>query len=622
MEEAQAALSALSLDSSSSTPQPQPQPTYLPFEVLVCVLSHVDQQTRHTVCALVDTTWAAAAVAASSHIFLSLNSIPAAARHARAANLSAWLANAAGRKRHHHTLRGLVLTGSDMSRPQLQLPATALHTLENLWLTNCRVSLVVRQQPGNIGTNPAAPAAQALTSLQLQGCVLDWGRTLAAPLDEQQPPSPVPSASAAFTALRTLKLQQLLPGELSKHQQELLVHAAPAALKQMTQLTSLVLKQLNQYESALLAGLSAGLGCMQRLEELHVDMMQLTAAALQDLPCRSLTILELAGAKQLVVSSAAIPRLTALSGLQCLSIEGVRRFEPRLLLHMRGLRALRVRSSSSRFLPDGTGGTHDLLAALQGLTQLQRLDLRNVLQHLLPEDSPQAYYSGLTASSVLQDLDFSACRFPPSSAVQVLHGSCSLQELRRLVLYRCEDPSGSVLQLQDLQHLVGCCPALEELSLWVVSSSGNTNSTNSNGGGHGDGASSSSRDPAAAAGQQRGQLAALCKLPRLTNLVVAGPGVSSGEVWALAQLRQLTSLAMYRCSQLTNAALLQLTQLQQLSVLAIDAHSCVGHWTGFEQYVFLQGQERRAAPAAPAPAPAPAAARRRQVSGCCWLSWD
>jgi hypothetical protein len=74
------------------------------------------------------------------------------------------------------------------------------------------------------------------------------------------------------------------------------------------------------------------------------------------------------------------------------------------------LQTFRLRSSSSsRFLPDGTSGTQDLLAALRGLTGLQSLGLRNVLQHLLPEVQGEVY-AGLTASSVLQQLDLSACR--------------------------------------------------------------------------------------------------------------------------------------------------------------------------------------------------------------------
>lgn len=99
-----------------------------------------------------------------------------------------------------------------------------------------------------------------------------------------------------------------------------------------------------------------------------------------------------------------------------------------------------------RFLPDGTLGTQDLLAALRDLTHLQTLGLRNVLQHLLDEQQAQAY-SGLMASSALQQLDLSACRFPPNSGPAVLHGGCSLPHLQRLVLYRCEDPPGSVLQV-------------------------------------------------------------------------------------------------------------------------------------------------------------------------------
>lgn len=137
--------------------------------------------------------------------------------------------------------------------------------------------------------------------------------------------------------------------------------------------------------------------------------MQLTAPALGDLP-PTVTLLELAGAKQLVLSHAALPCLGKLASLQELYIEGVRRFEPWLLSSMPQLRTFRLRSSSSRFLPDGISGTRDLLVALNGLTGLQCLGARNVLQHLLPEEQAQLY-GGLSASSLLEQLDLSACRW-------------------------------------------------------------------------------------------------------------------------------------------------------------------------------------------------------------------
>jgi hypothetical protein len=96
-------------------------------------------------------------------------------------------------------------------------------------------------------------------TLQLQGCVLEWGLGL--------------PAHVCLSNLRQLNLQQLLPGELSKVQQASLQQLVPAAFQQMDQLTQLVLKQLNQYEGVLLAGLGAGLGSMRQLQELQVGML-------------------------------------------------------------------------------------------------------------------------------------------------------------------------------------------------------------------------------------------------------------------------------------------------------------------------------------------------------------
>jgi hypothetical protein len=415
-------------------------------------------------------------------------------------------------------------------------------------------------------------------SLQLQGCVLEWGPGL--------------PAAVSLHNLQQLSLQQLLPGELSKEQQQALQQIIPAAFQQMTQLTQLVLKQLNQYESLVVSGLAAGLGGMQQLRELNMDMLRLTTAALVDIPS-SVTMLELAGAKTVSFSSSAIANLTKLTGLQELFIEGVGKFEPRLLSGMPGLQSLRVRSSSSRFLPDGFLGTQDLLVALRGLTQLQTLDLRNILQHLLPEQQGQSY-AGLTASSVLQQLELSACRFPPNSGQFVLSSACCLPYLRRLVLYRCEDPPGSVLQLSNLDSLVDCCPALEDLALWVSphsSSPTGGHASSSSGGGlvAGGGGSSNSSAGGMRESHTGLQLQPLLQLPALTRLVVAGRGMTRGELSILAQLRQLLSLAMYRCSPLTDAALLGLTHLTQLTSLAVDAHSCVTSWPGVTEYLYIQG---------------------------------
>jgi hypothetical protein len=94
--------------------------------------------------------------------------------------------------------------------------------------------------------------------LRLQGCVLEWGPGL--------------PAHVSLGQLRQLNLQQLLPGELSKAQQASLQQLAPASFQKMSQLTQLVLKQLNQYEGVLLAGLEAGLGGMRHLVELQVRL--------------------------------------------------------------------------------------------------------------------------------------------------------------------------------------------------------------------------------------------------------------------------------------------------------------------------------------------------------------
>lgn len=159
----------------------------------------------------------------------------------------------------------------------------------------------------------------------------------------------------------------------------------------------------------------------------------------------------------------------------------------------------------------------------------------------------------------------------------------------------------SLLQVTDLDRLVECCPVLEDLALWLsLGSSGSS-------GGGGSGSSSSFQ-----AGQP--QLQPLVGLSALTRLVVAGPGVTCGELGAVAQLRGLQSLAMYRCSALTDVSLLQLTQLTRLTTLAIDAHSCVTKWLGVTEYLFLQGPAGRRAPSAAAAAGAQQPGASTQLS--------
>lgn len=230
------------------------EPCYLPFEVLVAVLQLVPQQQRLAL-ARVCRSWATAAAAASSSIQLSLAGTTPAARHERTAGFSTWL------QQHAAQLSSLELQGHTMSRPRLQLPADALQQLQNLCLTDCRAVFAssTRNQPPT-----SAPAAAALTSIQLQGCVLEWSLP-SLPKTTQ--------AVALLSNLCTLCLQQLLPGELSREQQAALQQIVPAAFRQMTQLTRLVLKQLNQYESVLLAGVAAGLGGMRHLIELQVGVL-------------------------------------------------------------------------------------------------------------------------------------------------------------------------------------------------------------------------------------------------------------------------------------------------------------------------------------------------------------
>lgn len=254
---------------------------------MVAVLQHVSQQQRVQVAALVSRTWAAAAAAASSSIQLSLANIPAAARHERTANISQWL------QQHAWQVRSLQLQGNYMSRPRLVLPADSLQSLQQLSVTDCRVCFVnsaanepagapsahsaasssqaQHQRGGQHAHAPTpnklssqaqqqgfpAPAAAALSTLRLQGCVLEWGRGLPAP-------------SLSLGNLQCLDLQQLLPGELSREQQQTLQQLVPAAFQQLRQLTQLVLKSLNQYEAVLLAGLATGLGSMRGLLQLQV----------------------------------------------------------------------------------------------------------------------------------------------------------------------------------------------------------------------------------------------------------------------------------------------------------------------------------------------------------------
>lgn len=178
-------------------------------------------------------------------------------------------------------------------------------------------------------------------------------------------------------------------------------------------------------------------------------------------------------------------------------------------------------------------GAAALLSELQRLQQLTHLSLNDTLTRSTP--SPAAY-SALLASSKLHTLELSSCSLPASAWPLIFPAGKQFPHLLVLDAFVMAPwgASGFVMTLLDMTRLVSCCPNLQQVSL----------------------------SPALHTPEL---LAPLCSLTGLHTLRVLLQDNKGFDV--LQQMTGLKELWVTGDNRVTDAGLLQLTALQQLSHL-------------------------------------------------------
>jgi len=443
-----------------------------------------------------------------------------------------------------------------------------LQRLESLSLSDLNLQLTASSShPGML------LAAPQLTSLKLNYCTLAGGeRGLEALLSAATGLHHLgltslrggrgPSGDVLFRQLPE-GIQQLQSLTLSViHVQLAAGNGCQGVLQAATQLTHLQLDNCYVLDGD--AGLEAGLAAVTGLQHLRCNDLEDDASTLVRFPVAvllqllQLTHLTVAGMAQgdsavaqhvhclpalqdlaLTWTSAETVTAQALSSLQqltlldlCFASIGTSScyLEPGALAGKARLRSL---SQHRMLCPGGAVGVAALLCELQQLTQLTHLHLSNSLKFQACVPSAAAY-SALTASSALQYLNLRECSLPDGVWEHIFSADRSLPSLQALDLaYVCDDAR---LKTCDVTRLVSCCPGLQQLDI------------------------AGTKQPAE-------QLEPLRELHSLQGLVVSA--VDDTGVEFLAQLTSLQRLHMWGPSSITDAGLLRLTELQQLTHLIV-----------------------------------------------------
>jgi hypothetical protein len=280
------------------------------------------------------------------------------------------------------------------------------------------------------------------------------------------------------------------------------------------------------------------------------------AGVLQQLP--HLTYLELGGVF-LVGPDKAHPALQQLQGLTglaglklislrsvvtCSMLAGMRRLtclellenmelEPGVLAGMTQLQHLCVGSCQIR---GGAAGVAQLLAHMQPLQQLTHLSMGHSLRAVEGGNPPASAYAALTASSKLQHLRISSCTLPAGMWRHLFPAGRQLPNLQFLDISGVRQPTGELAQAPEGSRLVSGCPGLQSLHIRHL------------------------RSP---------ELAIVQGLSALQTLAFNG---YTAEGWqAVCRLTGLRGLSVVGFGNYQEGALLQLTQLRQLTALHSDS---------------------------------------------------
>ena len=539
----------------------------MPRPALSNLLACVPLQQRLASCALVCSSWAEAAIAATNSIVLPEPSnghvVTADTRLPRTdvASLQEWAQQHGSRLTKLH----VDLWGQDVAAAAgewLKLPCP---NLQDLLLQSCTLG-----KGSQVCSNIAA--ATGLTSLVLDEI------TLPGPAGASKPCCSVLdqllSAITSLQKLRQLKLGVFRCPELqpephsdavghSSLPMDLVLQLPARFMQQLQQLPLLTLLQLGQSATATsLAYLSS----LTRLKHLEVSSCSFKpAGCLQGLQqLQTLTQLVLADVAGNVCTLApGVSTLTSLQHLQLLgwgspmAAAGPLQLPATLsaadIASMTRLQQLVLCNvCCTRAASAAHGKVLELLAVLGQLQHLTELVLEAV-QGL--QGCPLQAFSALTASSNLQRLCLSDVALGSLGPAAVAPGSAVAQH-RHQSVWQYVFPAGSQcpnladlrlesvrpgLQADDMQHLAQCCPSIQVLV--------------------------ASLQPAG----KGAQLTMLQELPRLQQLALEG-GLHPATTGVLAQLTGLQHLAV-RSVDITDMDVVQLTPLKQLTVLDLSGCS-------------------------------------------------
>jgi len=341
--------------------------------VLTFAFEKLDVRDRMNRIALVCTSWAAAAAAATRSIELN--------RCSNTDSLQQWLRS----------------SGSHVIKVKLQRPAgnvTSLPCPRLEWLVLEYVSVDLRPCSQLLQDLCAATALEHLhlDGVEFQGEPDLWTVLLSLP---------------ALKSVHLACITEELDSPRTPQQQS---HASTATAVQDSQAVSHSLFWSNPGGSEYMCFTDEGMQFMCKLTKLQSlelrSMAHVTAAGLAGL--HNLPALKRLGLEDLSceISASAVPALTQLTALTCLKLVWISSpprddFTPSVLAHMTQLEQLELNRPHPA---GGSSGAAELLVRLAQLTELQVLHLAHVNSLL---QCPHAAFSSLTSSSVLRSLTWS-----------------------------------------------------------------------------------------------------------------------------------------------------------------------------------------------------------------------
>ena len=502
---------------------------FLPQNVLVLVLQHVEQSQRLTSCALVSTAWAEAAAMATSDI---------CSRTRDSERFMPWL-------QHHgshvtgfqcdmsrHPTTRIDWDDSDDSDDDIPLCNRRPLVGKTVWATLPCSNLIKLTLSGcAIQLSTLLQVATGLTSLTLN---MDKHQDFSGGLQSL-------TALHALPALQYFNLTVRPHQSLGSHTTTNPVTTMCCVISGLTNLTSLQLNGVLALESLQPFNLLTNLHHLEMKLEVEdpADAGQQPFRQLQALTHLSM---RLRGGK--LVSTSSSPAFAGCSGLQELRLHSTR-VDASAFYGLTGLTKLHLWVAD--VVEDGAVGVAALLGHISSMQQLQvlALDKRFLAAAVAVRDSDAAACGGITASAKLKCLRVCGLSLPRASWVHLFPPGRRLLQLHQFEL--CFGGT-CAFDCSALEQLVDCCPAIEYLSSVIMKLFA-----------------------------QDVSLAPLLRLQQLARLECPRVVDDAGSVGVLARLSSLTSLCLSAWPGLSDVGLLQLTALTGLQVLAVRLQDGSNH---------------------------------------------